>query len=135
MDCGVQQYNLCINQGATYARVFTWFAGNCGDPTSCCAPGTTPTSTSSTTVPVNLTGYTASMQIRQFALSPTVLYDASNDIVLGGVFGTITLTIDATDTEGFTWWQGVYDLLLTSSGGQVTRLLTGSVTVSQGITQ
>ena len=117
---GTDTFTLLINQGATYERVFFWSQGGCllvGGP-----------------LPVNLIGFTANMQIRAAPLSPTVLYDASDDIVLGGVYGTITLTIDATDTETFTWWQGYYDLLLTSAGGQVTRLLSGSVLVSPGVT-
>jgi hypothetical protein len=119
---GTISYNLCINQGATYSRVFTWFQN-----------GTPPVGGP---LPVNLTGFTAAMQIRPFVLSPTVLYDAgaAGDLVLGGEFGTITLTIPATDTETFTWPNGVYDLLLTSAGGQVTRLISGSVTVSPGVT-
>jgi hypothetical protein len=120
-DFGVTNYNLNINQGATYSRVFFWqqyYVGLVGGP-----------------VPVNLTGYTASMQIKQFALGP-VVYDAgaAGDITLGDLTGTITLTIDAADTETFTWWNGVYDLLMTSAGGQVIRLLQGSVSVSPGVT-
>jgi hypothetical protein len=119
-------YPLCIQQGATYSRIFTWLQdGSCGCGLPVGANGP---------LPVNLTGYSASMQIRPYALSTTIFYDASSDIVLGGLFGTITLTIDATDTEGFTWWQGVYDLLMTSAGGQVTRLLSGTVTISPGVT-
>lgn len=104
-------------------RIFVWLAGGCG----CGTVGSTPQ-------PVDLTGYTASLQIRAFPLSTTILYDASADIVLGGTTGTITLTIDATDTAGFTWFNGVYDLILTNSGGFVTRLLRGKVTVSPGVT-
>jgi hypothetical protein len=85
-------------------------------------------------MPVNLTGFTAAMQIRAFPLATSILYDASMDLVLGGTSGTITLTIDANDTENFTWWTGVYDLLLTSPTGYVTRLLMGSVTVSPAVT-
>jgi hypothetical protein len=84
--------------------------------------------------PVDLTGYTANLQIRAFPLSATILFDASGDIVLGGTAGTITLTISATDTANFTWWQGVYDLLMTNSAGVSTRLLQGSVTVKPGVT-
>lgn len=113
-------YNLYIDQGATYSRVFFWQQGGC--------------STVGGPLPVNITGYTAAMQIRAAPLSPTVLYDATNDLTLGGIFGSITLTIPATDTEGFTWWQGAYDLLLTSAGGQGTRLLQGNVFVSPGVT-
>jgi hypothetical protein len=118
-------YNLCINQGATYARIFYWLQGvGCRSlPAGANGPPA-----------VNLTGYTASLQIRAFALAPTVLYDASGDIALGTINGAIALTIPATDTETFTWWQGVYDLILTSAGGQVTRLLSGNVSISPGVT-
>jgi hypothetical protein len=125
MADGTDTYDLFINQGATYSRIFVWYQG-CG----CVPVGSGPGG-----LPVNLTGYTASMQIRPYVLSTTVLYDATADITLGGVFGTITLTIDATDTETFTWFNGVYDLLMTSAGGQVTRLLMGSVEISPGVTQ
>ena len=114
-------YPLLINQGATYERIFYWQQG-----CACNVVGGPS--------PVNLTGYTASMQIRPFPGSSTVYYDATNDIVLGTLLGTITLTIDATDTEGFTWYQGFYDLLMTSAGGQVTRLVQGPVSVSIGVT-
>lgn len=114
-------YNLCIPQGATYTKTFIWTAG------VCCGSSTV----GATPLPVDLTGYSATMQFKPYA-SPAapVLYDASGDIVLGGTAGTIALTIDATDTEGFTWFQGVYDLLLTDSSGNVTRLLQGSITIS-----
>ena len=116
-------YNLQINQFATFTRVFIWIAGMCGCGTVGAKSG-----------PVDLAGYTANLQIRPFALSTTILFDASSDIVLGGTAGTITLTIPATSTALFTWWNGVYDLILTSSSGVVTRLLQGSVTVTPGVT-
>lgn len=118
-------YNLCINQGATFTRIFVWTSGQC------CCQGTV----GAAPIPVDLTGYTAAMQFKPYA-SPTapVLYDASADLTLGGVAGAITLSIDATDTETFTWFQAVYDLLLTDSGGVVTRLLSGSVIISAAVT-
>lgn len=122
MSDGTDNFNLCINQGATFERIFIWLNGTCG-----CGSG-------SPQIPVNLTGFTASMQIRAFPLSVAVLYDATPDLVVGTTDGTITLTIPAAVTETFTWWQGVYDLLMTSAGGQVTRLLSGQVTISPGVT-
>lgn len=116
-------YNFHINQYATFEKVFIWTAGFCGCGTVGATAG-----------PVDLTGYTAALQIRPFPLSTTILFDASADIVLGTTNGTITLTIAATDTATFTWWNGVYDLLLTDSSGVVTRLLQGSVTVTPGVT-
>jgi hypothetical protein len=120
---GTGTYNLCINQGATYQRTFLWTAG------PCCGMGTA----GAEPMPVNLTGYTAEMQIRPFPGAPILFYDASADLTLGGIAGTISLSIDATDTEGFSWIFGYYDLLLTSPTGIVTRLLSGSVTVSLAV--
>jgi len=122
MSCDTGTYNLCINQGATLNLIFLWTAGQC-----CGSVGGGP-------VPVDLTGYTVAMQIRAFPLATTILYDASPDIVLGGIAGTIALSIPAVDTATFTWWVGVYDLKLTSSSGVVTRLLEGSVAVSPEVT-
>lgn len=115
-------YNLSIYQNATYAMTFIWYAGGC----ACGTAGSTP-------APVDLTGYTATLQIRPYALAPNVLFDASSDITLGGTAGTIALDIPAATTATFTWWTGVYDLLLTSSQGVVTALLSGSVTVTPGV--
>lgn len=120
--CCIANFNLCIEQSATYQKVFTWSAGAC-----CNAAGSAPQ-------PVDLTGYSASMQIKPYALSSTILYDAGSNIVLGGIYGTISLLIPAAATAAFTWWQGVYDMLLTDPYGVVTRLLSGSVSVCPGVT-
>ena len=131
-NCSTGIYNLCINQGATFLRTFVWATGSsCGCDSGCnCSP--------STGSLVDLNGYTADMQIRQTVQSGTVLFEASTTnglIVLGGAAGTIALTIPATDTSGFNWVKGVYDLNLTSSGGITTRLLQGSVLVSPEVTR
>ncbi len=115
-------YPLCINQYATFTLSLIWTTSPCGCATVGASFG-----------PVDLTGYTASMQIRPFPAGP-ILFDASTDIVLGGTAGTITVTIPAASTATFTWFTGVYDLILTSATGVVTRFLEGSVTVSAGVT-
>ena len=126
MNCGTGVYNLCINQGATFVRTFIWNVGTCCCGTVGSAPG-----------PVDLTGYTAMMQIRAY-VNPTapLYYDASSHLTLGppNPIGEIGLSIPASDTETFTWWSGFYDLLLTDSSGNVTRLLQGTVTVAPGVT-
>jgi hypothetical protein len=124
LNCGVQVYNLCINQGTTYQLSMTWELNAC---CGCNTAGAAPS-------PVDLTGYAVNMQIRAFPLSPTILYDASGDFVLGGTAGTIVLTIPATDTSSFNWWSAVYDIVLTSPTGVVTRILQGSVMVSPAVT-
>jgi hypothetical protein len=120
----VGNFDLCILQGATYAKVFTWIAG------VCCGQGTV----GAQPAPVDLTGFSASMQIKPYSLSPTVHYDASGDQTLRGKDGTITLNIKPGNTQQFTWWEGVYDLLLADPSGNVTRLLSGDVSVCPGVT-
>lgn len=110
---------LTIDQGATFTKQLTWKTG-------------TPA------VAVDLTGYTARMQIRPTIESSTVLVSLTTEnggIALGGTAGTITLTITATATAAFTWTEGVYDLELVSAGGVVTRLLKGAVTVTPEVTR
>lgn len=98
--------------------------------------------------PVNLTGYSARMQVRDSltAADSTARLSLSSEdggIVLGGVDGTITLVLSAADaTELWGDWfdsmpqagthagraayrLGWWDLELESAGGQVTRLLQG----------
>lgn len=120
--CCIGNFNICIQQNATFASVFTWL-----EPACCGAAGSGPQ-------PVDLTGYTANMQIKAYPLAGTVLYDASTDITLGGPLGTITLVIPAYETMEFTWWEGVYDMILTDPTGVVTRLLSGTVSVCPGVT-
>ena len=114
--------NICIYQNATLSLVFVWTAGSC-----CCATGSVPQ-------PVDLTGYTVEMQIKPYAgASAPLYYDATSNIVLGGIAGTIALTIPASTTGGFTWASGVYDLILTSAQGFATPLLAGTVTVTTSV--
>lgn len=120
--CCNETIDLCINQGATYTKLFTWW-GPVFSSQGCVQQG-----------PINITGWTAVLQIRAYALAPTVLYDASSNIVINGPLGQMLLTIPAGTTEGFTWWSGVYDLLLTSADGSYsTRLFQGDVTISPGV--
>ena len=109
--------DLCIPQGATFSRVIRYSKD--GDE-------------------VNLTGFTARMQIRPTAASATTTLSLTTEntrIALGGVAGTITLSISATDTAAITAGRYVYDLELVSAGGIVTRLLQGVVTVSANVTR
>ena len=87
---------------------------------------------------VNLTGYTAKMQVRSSRLSTAILLELSTTnggIVLGGSAGTMDLKQTAIQTAAFTWKKGVYDLELTAADGTVTRLMQGAVEVSQEVTR
>ena len=109
-------WNILADEGATFSRVVTW--------------------KNSAGALVNLTGYTAKMQIRESTDSPTVtleLSTANSKIVLGGALGTITITAQAADMN----FSGryVHDLELTSSGGAVTRLTMGMMIVRPEVTK
>jgi hypothetical protein len=115
--------NLKIDQGASFARLVTW---KTGDPAVA-------------TVPVDLTGCTARMQVRASVNSPTVLLSLTTEnggIVLGGTAGTVELCIlTAEQTAALTWARGVYDLEIVYNPDNVRRLLHGTVTVSREVTR
>lgn len=88
--------------------------------------------------PVDLTGYTARMQIRKTLASTDVILDLNTTnarIVIDNAAKTVTLTISAADTELLTFNTGVYSLELVSSGGVVTTLLSGPITLEKEITR
>ena len=77
------------------------------------------------------------MQIRETVDSTTTIHEsttANNEIVLGGIAGTITFSISAVTTAAFTFDCGVYDLELVN-GNDVTRLLRGDVVLSKEVTR
>jgi hypothetical protein len=112
------RYDLEIKQGATLSLTATW--------------------NDSTGAAINLTGYTARMQVRSAydATSTILSLTSSSGITLGGAAGTIAITVSATVTAALTApWAGVWDLELVSGGGVVTRLLEGAATVSPEVTR
>lgn len=87
--------------------------------------------------PVNLTGYTARMQVREkhTSVNTVVNINTSNGgIVLGGVSGTIQLNISSTTTALILAKDYVYDLELVS-GGNVYRLVEGKFIVTAEVTR
>lgn len=110
-------YDIYIERGATFRSTITW--------------------KDSTGALVNLTGYTARMQVRQKLASTTALISLVDGagITLGGAAGTIVIEITDTVTTALDIRQGVYDLELVSGGGIVTRLIEGGVGVSKEVTR
>jgi hypothetical protein len=112
------KYNITCEQGATLVRVFTYQ----NDDESV----------------VNLSGYTASMQVRSTAKSATIITELStfnNRITIDGDAGTITLTLTAGDTAVLPIVRAVYDLELTAPDSTVLRLLEGTFTVVPEVTR
>lgn len=108
--------NLIIDQGATWNITFTY--------------------KNSAGTPINLTGYTAALQLRTSydAASAALSLSSGSGIVLGGTAGTIAVTATATQTGALTAGEYVYDLELTSSL-VVTRLVQGRITVTPQVTR
>lgn len=108
--------DLDLYQGATWSYVLTWKIAD---------------------VPVDLSGYTARLQARPSARSADIALDLAtgSGITLGGQDGTVTLTLSATQTAALSPGKYLYDLELESAGGEVTRLVQGTLTVSPEVTR
>lgn len=109
--------DLYVEKGATFATTLTWRDVNNN--------------------PVDLTGYTARLQIRRAAAAEDVLVGLTSGagLTLGGAAGTIAVRIEATVTAAIPADAGVYDLELQAADGTVTRLVEGTVTFSPEVTR
>lgn len=89
-------------------------------------------------VVVNLTGYSARLQIRESIESQTVALvatTANGRITITGAEGKIQIVVPAADTEIGNFQTGVYDLEIESADGTVTRLVEGQVFNSLQVTR
>ena len=111
-------YNFELEQGTSLAKSVVW--------------------KDSTGSPVNLTGYSARLQVRENADSDEVLLElstANQTIEITPLLGKITLHFSPVDTSGAFWTKGKFDLELTSPSGFVTRIIKGKITLSKEITR
>jgi hypothetical protein len=115
-------FNMSADQGATYLLTVTWYL-----------PGTTPT-------PIDLTGYSAHMQVRTQAGAPDPpvldLNTADGTILLGGTAGTVTINIPSSMMQPIQAGSYRYDLNLISGDTVpvVTKLIAGSFKVTAAVT-
>jgi hypothetical protein len=112
------RYDIVCEQGATFIRELTW--------------------TDATEQPVNLTGYSARMHVRQTIKSATTVIElttANGRVVLYPTTGKIVMTLTAEQTAALPTKPCVYDLELVSGSGVVTRLIEGSFTVKPEVTR
>jgi len=110
------KYNMICPQGATFAKQLTYAID--GDP-------------------VDLTTYTARMQVREKHTSKTAVVSLTTEnggIALGDDEGTIDLYIADENTANISAKDYVYDLELISSG-EVYRLLEGKFIVTPEVTR
>lgn len=108
-------YNITCPQGATWDKTFTVNVG-----------GTA----------LDLTGYTAAMQVRESVGATATLVSLTNGsgITLGGTAGTIGVTISSTASAAISAGSYSYDLEL-NSGSTITRLLEGAFNVTGNVTR
>ena len=112
-------YNIIADQGATFSRTITW--------------------TDSARNAINVTGYTARMQVRatlESAQTVLELTTGNSKISLGGILGTVTLTVSAADMANVSADKYVYDLeLIAPTTGVVNRLVQGNFVVRGEVTR
>jgi hypothetical protein len=88
--------------------------------------------------PVNLTGFTARMQLREKLDSTTILAEYTTEngkLIVDTATSKVTINVDAITTAGYTFNTAVYSLELVSSGGQVNQLITGNITLVKEVTR
>lgn len=110
------KYDLEIDRGETFSPELTWLDEN--------------------ELPIDVTGYTAKMQLRSKERGHFVveLSTENGRITLGGATGVIRLNLESTVTRRIDWTRGEYDLFLIAPGGQVERLIAGNVKVAKAVT-
>lgn len=110
--------NLVCPQGSTFSRTLTYKIGE---------------------EPVNLTGYNARLQVREFHYSNDFILgldsiSSSANIYTGGSAGTINIYVDPDTTECFVPGNYVYDLEIYTSSN-VYRLVEGTFKVTAEVTR
>jgi hypothetical protein len=111
------KYNIICPQGTTFNQQLIYSLNN---------------------VPINLTGFSARMQIREkhTTLHTQLNLTSSNGgLTLGEEDGTIIINVSATQTTAIHAKEYVYDLELVSSSNLVTRIIEGKFIVTPEVTR
>jgi hypothetical protein len=121
------RYNITMDQGSTFSLAVVWNDEN--------------------DEPVDLTGYSARMHIRQSYSNNTLIESmtsSNGEITITANTGQVTVTLPATRTASINSTANtsstpysstyVYDLEVESSDAVVTKLIWGSVTIYKEVT-
>jgi hypothetical protein len=89
---------------------------------------------------VDLAGYQARLQIREYAAAPDTLADWSTQgsdpvITIDDTGQRFAFFVPAATTGAYTWRHGVFDMLVTDPGGEADRLLRGEAEVELAVTR
>lgn len=109
-------YSFGLEQGATFNQTLNWSINGTG---------------------VNLTTFTAKMQVRKTAYhtTPVTTFTTTDGSITLNSSGNITLIKSAADASAIPAGVYVYDLELTSPNGTVKRLVEGAFTVNAEVTR
>ena len=83
-------------------------------------------------LPINITGYTGSAQIRKHYTSSSSTPFA---VTVSGLDGVVTLSLTSTQTGALVAGRYVYDVELTNSSNVISRIVEGIVTVTPQVTR
>lgn len=111
------RYNITVYNGTTFALAPVWKIDG---------------------LPVNLTGYSADMQVRDISNNLIVeLSTANGKITISPTIGQINLALTATQTSAANLPAGNYNyaLNLTDSASNVTQILQGAFSVTASVVQ
>lgn len=91
-----------------------------------------------TNLPVDLTGYSAELEVRPAFGDPSILFTLTNGngrIIFGGVSGAIDINFLPADTDQSqlytAWTRAAYDLVVTDTLGKKKKILKGFITISR----
>jgi hypothetical protein len=82
--------------------------------------------------PINITGWTASLQARGMATWEEKIIDlstANGKVTIDGLLGKINFYLSATDSSLLTSGSGIYDLELTDTLNNTIQLMSGSISI------
>jgi len=110
------RYNFTCPQGSTFQSTITYKIDD---------------------VPVNLSGYSSRLQVRETHESTDLVVSlvSGNGLTMGGSAGTIGILISASDTANFITGDHVYDLEIISPSNIVNRLIEGRFNVTPEVTR
>lgn len=83
---------------------------------------------------INLTGYSVNAKLKPEYSSPDNQAVTFTTAIANAAAGTITMSLDPTQTAALTLPRYYYDLIITSNSGFKTRVVEGKITISKGIT-
>lgn len=110
------KYNIVCPQGSTLQQQFVYKVDD---------------------TPVDLTGYSARMQVREKHTSkiPTISINTTSGGMTVDNLGAINIEVSASSTEDLVAKEYVYDLEIISSSNIVTRLIEGKFLVTPEVTR